>query len=215
MKNRMTWVCAVIIVLAALIASLAAAPYLPEQVATHWNAGGQADGYSSRLTGMLLMPFVMVAILFLMLAIPAIDPLKANIRLFRSEYNLLIVFLLFFFLYMHILTLLWGVGVHYDMNRAIMPGMGLLIYYMGVLVSKARRNYMIGIRTPWTLANEAVWDKTHRLGGRLFKIAGLLAFLGLIFPTQAFLFLLVPILAVTVWLLIYSYLAYRKEVPDR
>jgi uncharacterized membrane protein len=211
MNNRTTWVLSLVIILAAVIISLVAAPYLPETVASHWNASGQADGFSSRLTGMLFLPAVMVAITLLMLAIPLIDPLKANIQLFRKDYNLLIVFMNLYMLYIHVLTLLWGLGVRYDMNRAMPPAFGLLIYFMGVLVGKARRNYMIGIRTPWTLASETVWDKTHKLGGRLFRIAGLLAILGVFFPAQTYLFLLVPLLGVTVWVLLYSYLIFRRE----
>ncbi len=211
MNNRTTWVLSLVIILAAVIISLVAAPYLPETVASHWNASGQADGFSSRLTGMLFLPVVMVAITLLMLVIPLIDPLKANIQLFRKDYNLLIVFMNLYMLYIHILTLLWGLGVRYDMNRAMPPAFGLLIYLMGVLVGKARRNYMIGIRTPWTLASETVWDKTHKLGGRLFRIAGLLAILGVFFPAQTYLFLLVPLLGVTVWVLLYSYFIFRRE----
>lgn len=211
MNNRLTWVLSLVFILAAVIISLAAAPYLPERVATHWNASGQADGFSSRLTGMFFLPLIMLGLTLLMLAIPLIDPLKANIQLFRRDYNLLIVFMTLFMLYLHVLTLLWGLGVRYDMNRAITPAFGLLIYFMGVLMGKARRNYMIGIRTPWTLASETVWDKTHRLGGKLFRAAGVLALLGIFFPAQTYLFLLVPLLSVTVWVLVYSYLLYRRE----
>ncbi len=211
MNNRLTWVFSLLLILAAILISVAAGPNLPEQVATHWNAHGEANGYSSRLTAAILVPAMMAGITLLLLAIPAIDPLKANIRLFRTAYNLLIVFMNLFLLYIHVLTVLWGLGVRYNMNRALTPAMGLLFYFMGVLIGKARRNYMIGIRTPWTLASDVVWDKTHRLGGVLFKIAGVLALVGVFFPNYTFWFILVPVLGATLWSLVYSYIVYRRE----
>ncbi|MCC6147330.1 MAG: SdpI family protein [Anaerolineaceae bacterium] len=211
MNNRLTWIFSLLLILAAVLVSVVAGPNLPEQVATHWNAYGEADGYSLRLTAMMLTPAIMVGITLLLLAIPLIDPLKANIRLFRTAYNLLIIFLNLYLLYIHVLTVLWGLGVRYNMNRALTPALGLLFYFMGVLIGKARRNYMIGIRTPWTLASDVVWDKTHRLGGLLFKIAGVLALVGVFFPNYALWFILVPVLAATVWSLVYSYVIYRRE----
>jgi len=211
MKDRLTWVLSLLLILAAVALSLAAGPALPEQVVTHWNARGQADGFSSRLTAMLLLPAMMAGITLLLLAIPRIDPLKANIRLFRSDYNLFIVLMNLFLLYVHVLTVLWGLGARFDMNRAIPPAFGLLIFFVGVLLGKARRNYMVGIRTPWTLASDAVWDKTHRLGGLLFKISGALALAGVLFPAYTYLFVLLPVLATAVWTIIYSYILYRRE----
>ncbi|NPV75431.1 MAG: SdpI family protein [Anaerolineae bacterium] len=211
MKNRLTWALSLLLILAALALSLVAGPSLPEQMATHWNARGQADGFSSRPTAMLLMPALMAGITLLLLVVPQIDPLKANIQLFRADYNLLIVLMNLFLLYIHVLTVLWGLGMRFDMNRAIPPAFGLLFYFLGVLLGKARRNYMIGIRTPWTLASDAVWEKTHRLGGRLFKISGVLALAGVVFPAYTYLFVLLPVLAAAIWLLIYSYILYRRE----
>jgi len=211
MKDRLTWALSLLFILAAFALALAALPAMPQQVATHWNARGQADGFSSPLVAVLLQPAIMAGLTLLMLAIPRIDPLKANIRLFQADYNLLIVLMNLFMFYLHVLIILWGLGTRFDMNRAILPAFGLLFYYIGVLLGKARRNYMIGIRTPWTLASETVWDKTHRLGGKLFKISGVLALVGVFFPTYAYLFLLLPVLAAAVSTIVYSYIAYRHE----
>ena len=160
---------------------------------------------------MLVTPLIMAGITLLLLAIPQIDPLKANIEYFRTDYNLFIVLMNLFMLYVHVLTIAWGLGVRFDMNRAIPPAFGLLFFFIGVLLGKARRNYMIGIRTPWTLASETVWDKTHRLGGLLFKICGGLALAGVFFPAYTYWFVLLPVLAAALWLMIYSYFLYRRE----
>ncbi len=78
-------------------------------------------------------------------------------------------------------------------------------------MEKAKRNWFIGIRTPWTLNSDAVWDKTHRIGGRLFKAAGIVALLGVFFPNHAILLILVPAILVASFTIIYSYFEYQRE----
>ena len=80
------------------------------------------------------------------------------------------------------------------------------------MTGKAKRNYFIGIRTPWTLNNEEVWDKTHRLGGLLFKISGVITVFGVFLPDYAIVFILVPVLASAVISIVYSYVIHQKIV---
>ena len=108
------------------------------------------------------------------------------------------------------MTILWNKNVSFDLMRALLPAMGILFFYIGIMVQNTSRNYMIGIRTPWTLANDAVWDKTHRLGGKLFMAAGVLAAIGAIWPRYGLAFLLAPVLAVTIITVAYSYIIFRK-----
>jgi uncharacterized membrane protein len=82
---------------------------------------------------------------------------------------------------------------------------------MGFMMSHAKRNWFIGIRTPWTLSSDLVWDKTHLIGSRLFKAAGLLAFAGIFFQPYALWFVLTPVLFATLYTLLYSYFEYEKE----
>jgi uncharacterized membrane protein len=91
--------------------------------------------------------------------------------------------------------------------------MGLLFIFIGFMLRKAKRNFFIGIRTPWTLSNDRVWDETHRLGSILFMACGVLAFIGGIFGGMtAFWFLFVPMIGSTLFLLAYSYVLYRREM---
>ncbi|MBT3712650.1 MAG: SdpI family protein, partial [Anaerolineae bacterium] len=87
----------------------------------------------------------------------------------------------------------------------------LLFLLVGYMLRKAKRNWFIGIRTPWTLSSDTVWDKTHQLAGKLFIASGILAMLGVFFGDNAVWFTLIPILGTTLWLFIYSYLLYQKE----
>ncbi len=185
-------------------------PQMPEQMASHWNAQGMVDGYTSKFLGLFLFPLIATGLTLLFIAIPLIDPLKANIAKFRKYYDWFVVLFLLFFQYLYVLTILWNKNMSFDMMRALLPAMGILFFYIGIMIQNAKRNYMIGIRTPWTLANDEVWNKTHYLGGRLFMAAGIIAAIGAIWPKYGLIFILVPVLLVTLVSVGYSYFIYRK-----
>jgi len=212
MSTRLTNILVLAIVLGSILAAVLVYPRLPEQVASHWNAAGEVDDYMSRFWGVAIFPIVVLAMYLLFLLIPRIDPLKENIAEFRGYFNGFILALVLFMAFIYALTLAWNLDAEFDMGRVIVPAVGVLFYIAGVLVSHARPNWFIGIRTPWTLSNEAVWNRTHRLGGRLFKLCGLLAILGVFLPGErAFWLVLGPALFVVVWSFVYSYWAYTRE----
>ena len=86
------------------------------------------------------------------------------------------IVLLCMMVYFHALVLWAALGRSVDMTRAIIGGVCLLFALLGNVLGKVRRNFYIGIRTPWTIANETVWNATHRLGGKLFFLCGLVGF---------------------------------------
>jgi len=186
-------------------------PKMPEKMASHWNAQGQVDGYVSKFWGLFLMPFISLALFLLFILIPKIDPLKANIEKFRKYFDGFIIFTILFLFYLFTLTIFWNFGVKFSMNQVLPPAFGILFFYCGILIEKAKRNWFIGIRTPWTLSNDKVWERTHKIGGKLFKVVGIIAFLGIIFPNYAFFLILFPVIAVSIYTVIYSYFEYRKE----
>ncbi len=184
---------------------------MPEQMASHWNAKGQVDGYMPKLFGLFMMPMISLICLVLFIFLPKIDPLKENIKKFRIYYDGFILVFMMFMLYLYFLTLLWNLGVRFSMIKMLMPSFGILFYYIGVLLKNARRNWFIGIRTPWTLSNDKVWGKTHELGGKLYKIAAVFALLGFIFEDYAIWFVLLPITTVSLFTVIYSYYIFQKK----
>ena len=113
---------------------------------------------------------------------------------------------------MQIFVIMWNLGIKLNVSIVMSVGIAILFYYAGVLIEKSKRNYFIGIRTPWTLASDKVWDKTHRLGGKLFKVDTLLALVGILFPPYTFYFVLVPVLTSAIWTIIYSYLEFKKTL---
>ncbi len=187
-------------------------PLLPEKVASHWNALGEVDGYMSKFWGLFLMPVISIFVLALFVLIPRIDPLKANIEEFRKYFDGFIVLLMLFLLYLYLLTIFWNIGARFNMIQLLVPAFGVLFYYVGILTENARRNWFIGIRTPWTLSSEKVWEKTHRVGGKLFKIAGIIALIGVFFQSYALLFVLAPVIFVAVYTVVYSFVEYQKEL---
>ncbi len=97
------------------------------------------------------------------------------------------------------------------MGAAMLPALGLFFIYAGIMMGKAKRNWFIGVRTPWTLSSDAVWDATHCLGAKLFIGSGLLAILGAFFGPYAVWFVFVPLLGSALFLVVYSYVLYQRE----
>jgi uncharacterized membrane protein len=182
-------------------------------MASHWNVNDQVDDYISKFWGVFLLPMITLAMFVLFLVVPAIDPLKANIAQFREVFNLFIVLMVAFMVYIYGLTLAWNLGyTGFKMSGALLPALGLLFIFIGFLLRRAKRNFFIGIRTPWTLSSDTVWNETHRIGAVLFMISGALAFIGGLFGGTASLWLMfIPIVGSTIFLLIYSYVLYQRE----
>ena len=187
-------------------------PQMPEKMASHWNIKGEVDGYLSKFWGLFLMPLLSIGILLLYLIIPKVDPLKKNIEKFRKYFDGFIVLIISFLFYLYLLTIFWNLGIRFNMTQFLVPAFAVLFYYCGILVENAKRNWFIGIRTPWTLSSEKVWDKTHRLGGKLFKICGLIILFGIFLPNYTIPFLFIPIFFVIGYTVVYSYFEYQKEI---
>lgn len=213
MSTRATTIVVLIMIAAAMLAGLLLWNRLPDPMASHWNINDQVDGYMPKLWGVFLLPLITLGMFALFLVLPSIDPLKANIAQFRQAFNLFIVLMIGFMLYLFSLTLAWNLGYNnFKMSGAMLPAIGLLFIFIGFLMRQAKRNFFIGIRTPWTLSSDSVWNETHRVGAILFMISGALAFVGgFLGGTTAFWMLFAPLLTSTLFLLVYSYLLYRQE----
>lgn len=206
-----------IVTFAALLAALAVAiwayPALPAQVPTHWNAAGEVDGYSGRAFGAFGLPAIMAGLMLLLLGLPRIDPLRRNIESFLAEYDVFVAVLELFLLMLYAQTILWALGTKINMNVVISLGTGLLFICVGWMIGRAKRNFFIGIRTPWTLMNDEVWARTHELGSKLFCAAGVICLIGAAFPAYAMWLILVPVLAAGFIPVVYSYFIYQQVVP--
>ena len=200
----------VAIFIASVAISIYFYPFMPEKMASHWNAEGKVNGYMPKNVALFLIPLVILFLSLLFIAIPKVDPLKSNIESFKKYYDGFVILFLIFMLSLHIQIILWNTGLKIPFNLFIPLWVAILFFYIGILLENAQQNWFIGIRTPWTLSSEKVWNKTHRLGGKLFKIAAFIALAGLFFPKYAIRFILLPVFAFAFYLIIYSYFEYQK-----
>jgi len=182
-------------------------PMLPASVASHWDAAGEVNGYMPAFWGVFLIPILSIALFLVFLAIPRIDPLSANIN--KKDYHGFILVVILFLFLVHIQTLLWNLGTEISFSLTMPLLLGGLFFYLGGFLGKAKRNWFIGIRTPWTMSSDAVWEKTHRLGGWLFKVVGVLAILSILLPANGILVVIALMIGAAIATVVYSYLVYR------
>jgi uncharacterized membrane protein len=194
--------------------TIAIYPTAPDRIVSHWNAAGQADGYMSKFWGLFLIPLIMTGFVALFTVLPRIDPYKKNYEKFRDYYEGFILLFVLFMLAIQVQIILWSIGYQISPNLTFPVLIGILFIYIGFLLGHAEQNWFVGIRTPWTLSSKTVWKKTHVLGGKLFKIAGVISCAGIFAGAYAFWFILVPALAVAVITVAYSYYEFQKELKS-
>ena len=200
--------------LVGLAVGFSAAMYsrLPEQIPTHWNMRGEIDDYSSRVWAAWLMPAVLLAMAIILPRLPAIDPRRQNYEKFRPSYDLVINAVMTLIAGMHGVTLGAALGWPVPIMKITPIMVGVLFVVLGNVLPRARPNWLFGIRTPWTLTNDRVWERTHRLGGMTFVGAGLLLIISAFFAPAAMVGVLVTASVVAgIIPVAYSYFAWRQE----
>jgi uncharacterized membrane protein len=181
--SRPYWIIAILLTVAAWALSAWLYPSLPERIPTHWNIHGQVDGYGNKQWAVFLFPGMMITFLILFAFLPALSPKHFEVETFRSTYLYILVLTSALFTYMHgvILLATWqevreGPKV-IDIGRVLIGGLFLFFALLGNVMGKVRKNFYIGIRVPWTLASDRVWNDTHRLAAWLMVAGGVIGFL--------------------------------------
>lgn len=185
-------------------------PDLPDKIPSHWNVKGEIDSWSGRNFGVFFFPVLTLAVYLLMLFVPLLDPLKKSYEKFAAPYFWLRTILVTFFILLYFYSLLAAMGEGPNINNLIIPAFSLLFVFLGLFLPKVKKNYFVGIRTPWTLASEEVWDKTHKIGGKAFLGAGILSFVGMVFPDYSFQIFISAVLAAAIFSFAVSYFIFRK-----
>ena len=188
----------------------------------HWNAQGQADGFGSRTMvglNLLIFPLMTIFMAGLFYALPKIEPLRQNLEDSRRAYHTVWMLTVGFMVLVGALIAFAYTSPDGAMigssPRIVVASISLLFIGIGNVLSKVRQNFMLGIRTPWTLSSELSWEKTHRLGARAFVLAGLVSIISaLLMPQIAFVVMTVSIIAVVLFSLIYSYVIWKSD-PDK
>lgn len=183
---------------------------LPSEISVHWDLNSNPNGSMSKLMGAFFIPLLMSAIFLLLNYLPKLDPVSKNFASFNFDYFLLVFVILSFLLYLHLMVLLWNLGFQFNFIQILSPAFFLLFFILGVFLPKIKRNFFIGIRTPWTLTSDEIWNKTHAFASSLFIFSSPICLVALVFPN--FLLLIAPPILSSIVCVVYSYLVYRKSI---
>lgn len=217
MNPRVSGILLGILVVATFATGIIVYPYLPAQVAGHWNAAGAVTNTLPRFWGAFTLPLIMLVLWGLWALLPRIDPISPGFKGFRYVYDFFWIIVTAFFAYAYALTLEKYFGWSGNIYPDIAPGLAVIYIVAGALMPRIKRNWFFGIRTPWTLSSDSVWDKTHRFGSRAFMLAGIVAFFGLLAPSAEVWIIIVPVVLAALISIVYSYVLFarEKESPSR
>ena len=204
----------ILAILAAAAFGLAVRGRLPQQVASHWGADGQVNGWSSRNFLVLFVPAIGLVMAVVLSVAPTLDPKRRNFPLHARAYWVITNALLVFLAAVQVLVLGYNLGWKVDFSAVLGIGIGCLFILLGNLLTRVRPNWIMGIRTPWTLSSDRAWRETHRVGGYTFVAVGLATLVtGLAWPGVVHIVMLVGV-GFTVLLSVgWSYFAWKRD-PD-
>ena len=182
---------------------------LPEEIPTHFNLLGQADGYNHKMSAIFGLPTLMLLMHWLLLFLMIKDPKSSNIS---SKIQVLIYWIIPFVSCLSMISI-FGESLGYSMMSGILAQifMGVVMIVIGNYLPKTRRNYIIGIRLPWTLENDANWRKTHRLAGKIWVLGGLLLFLNSFVQLYVYWVFFLTLFFVVIIPSVYSYQLSKSE----
>ena len=186
-------------------------PQLPAQLPSHWNFNGEIESYMAKQQFIGLM-FLPIGLYIMMEVMPKIDPRKSAYNQHYKAYGFFELVMVLFIIGMQGMVISVGMGVKLDVSRIMLASLGLLFMVIGNFMPQVRPNYFFGIKTPWTLANEEVWRRTHRIGGFVYTVAGLTAFLANFFISKQFALPLFIVFITTLFIPVaYSYAIFKKK----
>lgn len=206
--SKVSWWVAIALTVGAAAASAILYPQLPARVPIHWDIQGRIDGYGAKEWAAFLTPALMVGTFALLASLPWASPKQFRIDSFRSTYDFVVALTMGLFAYIHALTLWAALGHPLDFGRAMMGGMFLFFILIGNVLGKVQRNFWVGIRVPWTLASERVWNETHRMGAWVFVACGVL---GLVLVAAGFTLSSLALLGVAaIAPIVYSFVIWKR-----
>lgn len=209
MKQTGTWIVSLIFVAMMLGVAVWIYPHLPAQTPVHWDVHDNVNGWMPRFWAAAIWPLVMVGMAVAYALLPVISPRRFEIKPFARAYGIIVLATLAFMLVVGTVALLAGAGYHVSVDLVIPVAVGALLMVIGNFMGKFRKNFFIGIRTPWTLTSDVVWERTHRLAGWLFVLAGVVWVIGGLLNASPAVLVVAVLVAVLVPA-IYSYVLYRR-----
>ncbi|MBC7320974.1 SdpI family protein [bacterium] len=209
------WALIVLIIFLFLL-GLLVYPRLPEKVPSHWNFKGEVDRYSSRFWGAFGIP-IMIALMYLgLLYIPYVDPKRENYLKFESTYRIIRALIVIVFACLQIVLLIVVLsGKDYLVSKMVPGLIGVMLILIGNYLPRIKYNWFVGIRTPWTLSNEEVWKRTHRVSGYLFVLGGILMLSAVFLPPPVNITVgLGGVILVSLLSIVYSYYLFKRVTKN-
>jgi len=183
----------------------------PEQIAMHFNHNGEPDKYENKAWSLFMFPVINVALYILFRVLPYIDPARRNYSLFLSKFRIIQITLHTLLTFIFFIIALYSLGVEMNIEKVVLYAVMTLLLILGNYMGNIRQNYFIGIRTPWTLSDETIWTKTHRLSAKLWVFTTLIMMVIAVFlphPHNAF---IAYVLIIALVPAVYSYILFRKK----
>jgi len=205
-----------IIPIASIIASLMFSVYFyqhsPNIIATHWDIYGNVNGYSQKLFGIIFIPILMMVLYCVFLILPYFDPEKENYKKFENTYHYFISLIIGFLFSLFLIIGFFNTGFPIVVGKIVLILLSIFMIGMGILLKNVKRNWFLGFRTPWTLSSDAVWDKTHHVGGNIFILYGTIVFcVSVMDTTIGFYTFLLGLIGSIVAIMFYSHHLYTES----
>ncbi len=186
--------------------------HFPAQVVGHWNFQGVPDRYTGKTGAAFGMLGVIAGMYILFLVLPLLDPKRERYQSFEKVYHFFKNSMVFVMSAIYAVAGFYNLGYNVKINLVVPLLIGLLMIAIGNYMGKIKNNWFVGIKTPWTLSSENVWNKTHRMGGYMFILFGLLIMVSPLLPkTLGLIAFILGVVLVVFGTMVYSYLVYRKE----
>ncbi|MBX4262096.1 SdpI family protein [Clostridium estertheticum] len=186
-------------------------PSLPSRIPIHWSQNGQINGYGSKFFGAFGAAITNLGMYLLFIVLPYIDPKRKNYEAFQATYQYLKYLLIIFFLGIEAYALLIATGTIVNKPDFTQIMISLLFILLGNVMGRFKYNYFVGIKTPWTLANEEVWRKTHRMAAPIWVIGGIVNLLLTVTGTTFNgIFSMIIVAVIVIVPIAYSYIIYQK-----
>ncbi len=172
-----------IVTILSLIIAVTSIFIMPDTIPTHFGPNGMPDAWGSKYF-IFLYPVVLIGVMLLAEPFKGIDPKLQNYARFEKYYYNFFFGFALFFLAVELANIAIAMGIHINVGSVICLLTGILMFFLGNMMPKIKQNYFFGIKTPWALADEENWYKTHRLGGKIFAVGGILIMLGAFLPEE-------------------------------
>lgn len=203
----------IILIIASIVMGVVAYPHLPAEIPMQWGLDGGVNSYGSKLIALSTMSGILVMMYGFLIFLPMVDPKKENYKRFTKTYYIIIYSIMGFMLAFQALSIFASLHDNFDVSIVVPALAGFLFIIIGNYMQRAKQNFFLGIRTPWTLTNEEVWRKTHRLGSKLFVVAGICLMISGFLPSTFRGPIMLAVIVMTVFIsYIASYIFFRKEM---